>query len=179
MSGKAFETTPKELPKYASREEIKAVIDKANHDTEKHGRRNHLILTILWETGLRAAEISNLHKKDIQTDTIIVRGGKGGKDRVIPIRSETRNLLLIYSDQMKSEDRLFPVSTRQVRNIVYKYSDMHPHTFRHSFAVHCLQDGMNLRTLQIILGHSGLNTTQVYLNLVGSDLKDEYQKVKW
>ena len=179
MCGKAFGSRPKELPKYADKEVIEAVIDKANHDTEKHGRRNHLILTVLWQTGLRAAEISNLRKKDIQTDTIIVRGGKGGKDRVIPVKSETRNLLLIYSDQMRSDERLFPVSTRQIRNIVYKYSDLHPHTFRHSFAVHCLQGGMNIRALQKILGHSGLNTTQVYLDLVGSDLKDEYQKVKW
>jgi integrase/recombinase XerD len=179
MSSKAFVSQPKQLPKYVSKEVIEQAIDKANHDTGKHGRRNHLILTILWQTGIRAEELANLHKKDIQLDTLIVRGGKGGKDRVIPIKNETRNLLLVYSDQLKGEDRLFPISVRQVRNIVYKYSDLHPHTFRHSFAVHCLRNGMNLRALQKILGHSGLNTTQVYLDLVGSDLKDEYEKVKW
>ena len=179
MGMKAFESHPKELPKYVSKEVIEQVIDKANHDTNKHGRRNHIILMTLWQTGMRAEEITYLHKKDIQLDTIIVRGGKGGKDRVIPVRNDLRNLLLVYSDQMKGEDRLFPISTRQVRNIVYRYSDLHPHTFRHSFAVHCLRGGMNIRALQKILGHSGLNTTQVYLDLVSEDLKDEYQKVNW
>jgi integrase/recombinase XerD len=80
---------------------------------------------------------------------------------------------------MKAEDSLFPLSTRQIRNIVYRYSELHPHTFRHSFAVYCLRNGMNLRALQKILGHSGLNTTQVYLDLVGADLQDEYKKVNW
>ena len=176
---KQFDNTPKELPKYCSKEEIEIIIDKANHDTGKHGRRNHIILTVLWQTGMRAEEITNLRKKDIQADTIIIRGGKGGKDRVIPIKSDLRNLLLLYSDQMNGDDRIFPLSTRQIRNIVYRYSKMHPHTFRHSFAVHCLKSGMNIRTLQKILGHSGLNTTQVYLDLVSEDLKDEYQKVNW
>jgi integrase/recombinase XerD len=176
---KTFDSTPKELPKYVSKEEIERIIDKANHDTEKHGRRNHIILTTLWQTGMRAEEITNLHKKDIQMDTIIIRGGKGGKDRVIPVKSDLRNLLLLYSDQLNSDDQLFPLSTRQIRNIVYRYSNIHPHTFRHSFAVYCLQNGMNIRALQKILGHSGLNTTQVYLDLSGADVKDEYKKVIW
>ena len=191
---KTFESQPKQLPKYVNKEVIESIIDKANHDTDKHGRRNHLILTLLWQTGIRASEIANLRKKDIQTDTIIIRGGKGGKDRVIPIKNDIRNLLLVYSDKFKSGDWLFEVGERQIRNIVYKYSpfhmrefkgkqirvyDVHPHTFRHSFAVHCLRNGMNIRALQKILGHSGLNTTQVYLDLVGSDLQDEYKKVEW
>jgi len=179
MATKGFESQPKQLPKYVSKEVIEMAIDKTNHDTGKHGRRNHIILMVLWQTGMRAEETTNLHKKDIQMDTIIVRGGKGGKDPVIPIKSDLRNLLLLYSDQMKGDDILFPLSVRQIRNIVYKYSDLHPHTFRHSFAVHCLKSGMNLRALQKILGHSGLNTTQVYLDLVGADLNDEYKKVNW
>lgn len=179
MVSRGFESQSKQLPKYVSKEVIELAIDKANHDIGKHGRRNHIILSILWQTGLRAEEVANLHKKDIEVDTIIVRGGKGGKDRVIPIKNDLRNLLLLYSDQIKGEDKLFSISVRQIRNIVYKYSDLHPHTFRHSFAVHCLKSGMNLRALQKILGHSGLNTTQVYLDLVSSDLKDEYKKVNW
>jgi integrase/recombinase XerD len=179
MGMKGFESSPKELPKYVSKEVIEEAIGKANHDTNKHGRRNHIILTVLWQTGMRAEEVTHLHKKDIQVDTIIVRGGKGGKDRVIPVKNDLRNLLLVYSDQMKAEDSLFPLSTRQIRNIVYRYSELHPHTFRHSFAVYCLRNGMNLRALQKILGHSGLNTTQVYLDLVGADLQDEYKKVNW
>ena len=175
--------TPHTLPKYLDKTVIEQMIDKANHDTEKHGRRNHLVLTILWQTGMRVSELANLRKKDVQTNNIIIRGGKGGRDRIIPLKNDLRNLLLVYSDQMKADDQLFNLTQRQLRNIVYRYRidgyRVHPHTYRHSFAVHCLKEGMNIRALQKILGHSGLNTTQIYLDLVGSDLTDEFQKVRY
>jgi len=175
--------SPKKLPKFVNKEVIEQVIVKAKHDTGKHGKRNHLILLVLWRTGLRGAEVVNLRKKDIEADSLIVRGGKGGKDRMVPLDSELVNILGVYCDSMKAEKRIFDLSVRQLRNIVYKYKvdgyDIHPHTFRHSYAVYCLKNGMNLRTLQKILGHSGLNTTQIYLDLVGSDLKEEFSKVKW
>lgn len=159
------------------------MIDNANHDTGKHGRRNHLIILTLFQTGLRVSELVNLRKKDIQEDNLIVRGGKGGRDRVIPIKNDLRNILLVFSDQMNAEDYLFKLTDRQVRNIIKKYEisgyHAHPHTLRHSFAVHCLRGGMNIRALQMILGHSSLGTTQIYLDLVGSDLKDEYKKINW
>ena len=56
---------------------------------------------------------------------------------------------------------------------------MHPHTIRHSFAVHCLKSGMNIRSVQKILGHSSLNTTQVYLDVVGADVQEDFEKVVW
>ena len=69
-----------------------------------------------------------------------------------------------------------------MRNITHRYQgelDVHPHTFRHSFAVHCLKSGVNIRALQKMLGHSDLNTTAVYLDLIGEDIKDDYKKVQW
>jgi len=54
-----------------------------------------------------------------------------------------------------------------------------PHTFRHSFAVHCLKHGVNIRTLQKILGHSNLNTTSIYLDVIGKDIKEDFEKVEW
>jgi len=132
---------------------------------------------------MRNSDIVNLKKQDIQDETIIVRQGKGKKDRVIPLESELGNLLGLFVDRLKPRDKLFPITDRQVRNIVYKYSpdelDVHPHTFRHSFAVHCLKGGMNIRTLQRILGHTSLTTTQVYLDLVGKDIVDDFEKVNW
>ena len=158
-------------------------IDNANNDKGKHGRRNHLILTLLWQTGIRASEITHLRKNDIQNDHLLIRQGKGGKDRVIPLKQETRNLLLVYSDQMKADQKLFQIERRQLVNIIKKYRiegyEMHPHTFRHSFAVNCLQSGMNIRSLQKILGHNSLGTTQVYLDIVGEDIKKDYEKVTW
>jgi site-specific recombinase XerD len=181
MEKRYYETTPKKLPKYLPKEEIQRVINNANNDKSKHGRRNHLILTILWQTGIRASELAHLRKNDIQNDTILIRQGKGGKDRIIPIKPESRNLLLVYSDQMKADQTLFPITSRQLWNIINKYKlegyDIHPHTFRHSFAVNCLQSGMNIRSLQKMLGHSSLGITQVYLDIVGDDIKKDYEKV--
>lgn len=183
MRNEAKVSRPKTLPKYISKEVIEQIIAKAKHDKGKHGRRNHLILLILWRTGLRGDEICHLRKKDVDVDSLVVRGGKGGKDRVVPLDSELVNMLGIYCDSMRAEERLFDISVRQVRNIVYKYGvegyEVHPHTFRHSYAVYCMKSGMSLRALQKILGHSGLNTTQIYLDLVGSDIKEEFGKVKW
>ena len=153
---------------------------------------------------MRASEVVNLRKEDIKDKKIFVRQGKGNKDRVIPLESELGNLLGLYIDQLKSRDRLFKVSDRQLRNICYKYSDFHfgekdikdddgnvigkkqikvydfhPHTFRHSFAVYCLKQGMNLRSLQKILGHSQLSTTAVYLDVIAKDVQEDFDKVEW
>jgi len=178
MEKQKFTTNPKTLPKYISKEEIQSILERAKKDRY----RNYILLLCLWRTGMRVSEIVSFRKNQIQDNNIIVRGGKGGKDRVIPLESELGNLLGLFTDRMNVRDKVFPLTERQVRNIVYKYSDnldVHPHTFRHSFAVHCLKNGMNLRTLQKILGHSSLTTTQVYLDIVGKDIKDDFQKVGW
>lgn len=179
MENTTYDTKPKTLPKYITEKEISLILDKAKKDSY----RNYILLLTLWRTGMRNSDIINLRKKDIIDDTIIVRDSKGHKDRVIPLERELSNLLGLYTDRVNPKDRLFPISDRQVRNIVYKYApkelDVHPHTFRHSFAVYCLKHGMNLRTLQKILGHSNLNTTQVYLDVVGEDVKDDFEKVVW
>ena len=72
---------------------------------------------------------------------------------------------------------------RQIQNIVHTYetngNNVHPHTLRHSFAVYCLKNGLNIRSLQKILGHSNLNTTAVYLDVVADDVKDDFKNVIW
>jgi len=179
MGNKPYTTSTKQLPKYISKEEIMNILDKAKKDRY----RNYILLLTLWRTGMRNSDIVNLKKQDIQDNTIIVRQGKGKKDRVIPLESELGNLLGLFIDRLKPRDKLFPITDRQVRNIVYKYApddlDVHPHTFRHSFAVYCIKSGMNIRTLQRILGHTSLTTTQVYLDLVGKDIVDDFKKVDW
>jgi len=174
-----FTTKPKSLPKYISKEEISSILDKAKKDRY----RNYILLLCLWRTGMRVSEVVELKKMDVADGNVIVRDSKHHKDRVIPLESELGNLLGLFSDSMKPRDKLFPLTDRQIRNIVYKYAPtdlgVHPHTFRHSFAVHCLKMGMNLRTLQKILGHSSLTTTQVYLDIVGKDVKDDFGKVEW
>jgi len=179
MKELGFEHKPRKLPKYISKEEITSMLDKAKKDRY----RNFILLLTLWRTGLRVSELVNLRKCDIQDDAIFVKQGKFKKDRIIPLESELSNLLGLYVDRLHHKDKLFPLTDRQIRNITYKYSpdyfNVHPHTFRHSFAVHCLKNGMNLRSLQKILGHTSLATTQVYLDIVGKDIKEDFGKVEW
>jgi len=179
MENKNFNSKPKTLPKYITEVEVSSILDKAKKDRY----RNYILLLTLWRTGMRNSELIKLQKRDIINDTIVVRNAKGNKDRVIPLERELSNLLGLYTDRLNPKDKLFPISDRQVRNVVYKYSpdglDVHPHTFRHSFAVYCLKHGMNLRSLQKILGHSSLTTTQVYLDVVGDDIKEDFGKVNW
>jgi len=181
MVEKPYSPTQKSLPRYQTKEVITNILDKAKKDRY----RNYILLLILWRTGLRVSEVVKLEKRDIIEGNLLVRLGKGKKDRVVPLESELDTLLLGYIDAMKSRDKLFKFSDRQVRNVVKKYTpdelkkDIHPHTFRHSFAVYCLKNGMNLRTLQKILGHSSLTTTQKYLDIVGQDITDDFKKVVW
>jgi len=175
-----YNQAPKNLPKYLSKEEINTLLDKVNHDTMQHSRRNYIMLLTLWRTGMRVSDLVHLKKMDIKEDTIIIRQGKGKKDRVIPLGGDLRNLLLTYSDRLQPEHIIFSITRRQVNNIIKRYAPgVHAHTFRHSFAVHYLKCGGNLRSLQMILGHSTLLTTQVYLTLSGVDVKEDYNKLVW
>lgn len=179
MEKTGFDTTRKILPKYVDDSVISAMLENAKKDRY----RNYILLMAMVRTGMRVSEIVKLKKKDIADNTIMVRLGKGNKDRVIPLESELSNLLGLFCDSLKPNTKLFPLTQRQVRNIVYKYApaglEIHPHTLRHSFAVHCLKNGMNIRNLQKILGHNNLTTTQVYLDVTGLDIKDDFDKVKW
>jgi len=127
--------------------------------------------------------MTKLRKRDITNNTVIVRLGKGRKDRAIPLDHELDSILGLYCDRLAPNQRLFPITDRQIRNIIYRYRpegyDIHPHTLRHSFAVHCLKNGMNIRNLQRILGHERITTTQIYLDLTLTDMKDDYEKVPW
>lgn len=173
------ENIPKRLPNYISKNEVSKIL----YNAKKHNKRNYLMLLILWRAGIRVSEVVKLEKRDICEDTIFIRLGKGKKDRIIPLESELNNILGFYTDGLKPNDKLFNISERQIRNIINKYTPegikASLHTFRHSFAVYCLKNGMNLRSLQKILGHTNLTTTQVYLDIVGEDIKDDYDKINW
>ena len=173
-----YDNKPKKLYKYIDKTKVDEVLDRARKDN----KRNYLILLTLWRTGIRNEELTNLKKQDIKPDRIILRQGKGKKDRIIPLDSHLLDLLTYHMANMTLDDRLFPISTTQVRNIVHKYEgeeSIHPHTFRHSFAVHCLKSGMNIRSLQKILGHTHLDTTAVYLDLIAEEVMDDFKKVEW
>lgn len=168
---------PNKLPNYLTKEVISEILDNAR----KTKYRDYIMLLVLWNTGVRVSELINIKKKDIIESTIIVRQGKGKKDRTIPINSHLTDILCLYTDNIHTKSKLFNIKTRQVRNIVNKYTpkgiNAYPHMFRHSFAVHCLKNGMNLRNLQKLLGHRSLSTTEIYLDVTAIDTKNDYFKV--
>lgn len=169
---------PKKFCKYIDKTKVDLMLERARADN----KRNYLIILTFWKTGIRNSELINLKKKDIQHDQITVRQGKGNRDRIAPIDASLYDLLNFYSSNLTLEDKLFPLSDMAIRNIVHKYQgddDVHPHILRHSFAVHCLKQGLNLRSLQKILGHSNLDTTAIYLDIVADDIKEDYKKVEW
>jgi len=174
-----YNKVTKTLPKYVDKSVISVMLDHA----KSHKMRNYIILLILWKTGIRASELVNLRKIDIKTDCIEIRQGKGKKDRIVPLADDLNNILALYVDNIGKNDYLFNLKRRQIQNIVHTYQpsdeNVHPHTIRHSFAVFCLKNGLNLRSLQKILGHGNLNTTAVYLDVVASDVKEDFKKIVW
>lgn len=167
----------KKLFKYLEKSKVDEILERA-----RINKRDYLLILTLWRTGIRNSELVNLKKKDIKDNRIIIHQGKGHKDRWVPLDKNLRTLLEYHTADMTLDDRVFPISTVQVRNIVHKYQGdeyIKPHTFRHSFAVYYLKSGGNIRVLQKILGHSDLNTTAVYLDLIGEDIINDFNKIEW
>ncbi len=170
----------KKLPKYLTKTKIDEMLERARNDN----KRNYLILLTLWRTGIRNSELVNLRKRDIkfEENRIIIHQGKGNKDRWIPLDKTLGDLLSYHTGDMSLDDVVFTLSTAQIRNIVHSYEGddiVKPHSFRHSFAVFCLRNGINVRVLQKVLGHRDLATTAIYLDLIGEDIMNEFQKVEW
>ncbi len=176
----------RKLPKYLKEDEVRKLLNAP----DRQKTRDRLILRILYRCGLRVSELTSLKIEDIDFDEgmITVREGKGDKDRIVPIDNETLDLIQLYKGDAEEgvlilSQRNEPLSTRQVERIVKKYADeaeinknVYPHMLRHSFAVHSLKAGMNLRSVQKMLGHSSLTTTQIYLDLTGEDVKKDYEE---
>lgn len=177
---------PNKLPKYLREDEIRKLLNSPTREKI----RDRLILRILYKCGLRVSELTKLRIQDIDfTECLItVRGGKGGKDRVVPIDPDTLTLIEFYKEGAEEgvlilSERGTPISTRQVERLVKDYArksgikkNVYPHMLRHTFAVHCLKAGMNLRSVQKMLGHSSLTTTQIYLDITGEDVKRDYEE---
>jgi site-specific recombinase XerD len=146
------------------------------------------LLHLLYDTGLRAREVARLRMGDFdpKMGTLTVRKGKGDKDRVVPYGQQTRETLLTYFHQERLTDALFMGATTgemfTVRGVQYvvnqalKHSglkkNVHPHTLRHSFAVHYLNNGGSLIRLQQLLGHAHVSTTLIYLKYTSVPLRE-------
>lgn len=181
--------TPKigrKLPDTLALEEIDSLINAVDLDTNE-GERNRTMLEVLYGCGLRVSELVTLKISDLFFDEGFLKiTGKGNKQRFVPIGNVTQKYILLYKDTVRihqtikkgCEDTLFlnrrgGQLTRAmvftiIKNLAVKIGlnkKISPHTFRHSFATHLLENGADLRSIQLMLGHESITTTEVYLHL--------------
>ena len=181
----------KRLPRALSWPQVKSLLEPSLYQEEKEGLRDRAILELLYNTGLRLAEISSLKRGDIdfQAGEIKVLG-KGNKERIVPIGENAAKILTAYMDSKKSEDDFIfsnkngeKLGRRGIARVVKKIGakvieekKFSPHVLRHSFATHLLDEGANLLAVKEMLGHEKLSTTQIYTHLSLNRLKEVYKK---
>ncbi|MAG60826.1 hypothetical protein CL619_03490 [archaeon] len=167
----------KRLPEFLTQNELHKVFNAIQNP------KHLLMIKFLYATGIRVSELTNMKVKDLQLDENYawVRQGKGRKDRPIIIAKKIKLQLKkwINKNQLESNDYLFfsyykhkKLSTRTIQAIVKKAQlrarikkNIHPHTFRHSFATHLIEQGNPVTSVQPLLGHNSINTTMRYLHL--------------
>lgn len=183
------------IPTVLNKEEVEKLLDIDLKDSFSY--RNKAMLELLYSTGLRVSELINLRLNNVDFDNCVVKTiGKGNKERIIPISDYAIYFLTKYIDEYrgsmlknKIHDYIFinnhgNYMTRQgffkiIKSIASDKgikTPISPHTLRHSFATHLLDYGADLRSIQEMLGHANLSTTQIYTHVSSEHLKDNYNK---
>ncbi len=183
------------LPKLLSIDEIEQLLNEPDLDNKK-GKRDRAMLELLYATGLRVTELLQLRLKDINLEEgFLICRGKGGKERIVPLGRHAEKSIQNYLDTArpflikKETDLLFATTwggafTRQgFWKMLKKYAQkaglnkkISPHVLRHSFATHLLERGADLRSVQLMLGHSQITTTQIYTHVGSKRLREVYNK---
>ena len=180
----------KKLPVFLTEEQVVKILDAVDK-RDLYSLRDKAILEFLYSTGARVSEVTNLKIDDIDFIGGIAKvKGKGRKERLLPLGEPALCALKGYLDKRNDicpylfiNRRRTRLSERGLRNIINKYItkvsikfNVTPHTFRHSFATHLLNRGADLRSVQELLGHTSISTTQVYTHLTIDSLKKIYNK---
>ncbi|HMA26975.1 MAG TPA: site-specific tyrosine recombinase XerD [Solirubrobacterales bacterium] len=186
----------KKLPEVLSYAEVQRLLAQPRGD-EPATLRDRALLELMYASGLRASETIALEISDVDLDHGIVRArGKGSKERLVPVGGKAVAAVRVYlrtgrPRMSRSHDvrKLFvnfrggPLTRQGLYKIVLRHAEtaglgerMSPHTLRHSFATHLLAGGCDLRSVQEMLGHADLSTTQLYTHLSGEELKEAYFK---
>jgi len=191
----------KRLPTYLTQDEVAKLLATSQEDQSSLGIRNSMMLYVLYSSGMRVSELTALKISDVHFDTRFISvEGKGGKQRMIPLPEVIINMLHDYIQQHAYANfpfsvvpiYLFPVLygkkiktiSRQSCWIILKKlceqagikHAISPHQLRHSFATHLLEKGVDLRSLQVLLGHEGITTVEVYTHVETSQLRKIYDK---
>lgn len=191
-------TSPKSwfsLPKFLSVKEVEALLGQPD-EKEARGIRDKAMLELLYATGLRVSELVSLRLSDLNLeDGFLFCRGKGGKERIVPMGSAAKNAINRYLAESRSgfllrdSDFVFltyrgqPFTRQGFWKVLKKYATrakleekISPHVLRHSFATHLLERGADLRSVQLMLGHSQITTTQIYTHVSRRQLRNMYEK---
>ncbi|MBC7195398.1 MAG: site-specific tyrosine recombinase XerD [Caldisericia bacterium] len=186
-----FPKNEKKLPQVLTVQEIERLINIIPNNSLK-GKRDRAIIELLYSSGLRVSEIINLKIKDIDFNNNYLKCfGKGSKERIVPFGELAKSYILdyleerdkykIFSEYLFVNKRGDKLLRQQINNFLRIYSKkaklkkkVHPHMLRHSFATHLLERGADLRSVQELLGHVDISTTQIYTHLTKDYLKEIY-----
>jgi len=170
------------LPDAPKAGEIETLVDSFDGD-DPLSLRNRALIEIVYSAGLRASEAVGLDLGDVdfEQELVHIRNGKGAKDRVVPLGEQAGALVAQYLHNARpqlvhgAENALFvSVRGRRLDTSTLRRITPHPHRLRHSFATHLLEGGADLRTIQELLGHSSLSTTQMYSHVDAKRLRKVY-----
>ena len=171
----------KKLPIVLSKEEVQLLFNQIQN------LKHRTILVIIYSCGLRISELINLRIKDIDTKRMLIqiRNSKGNKDRQVQLTNQILSLMKKYYNNYLPKNFLIngssggKYSTASIQKIIKRMAlkagirkNITPHTLRHSFATHLLEDGIDIRYIQTILGHSNIQTTQIYTHVSSKHLKN-------
>ncbi|MDC0051743.1 MAG: tyrosine-type recombinase/integrase [Candidatus Actinomarina sp.] len=179
--------TEKKLPNIMTSNYINTLLNEIPTSTTKE-IRDRAIIEILYSSGLRVSEISNLKLNDIKKDLSLRVLGKGNKTRILPMTKQAYKYYELWLNnrvnitKSDSGDFLFlgihgnKISDREIRRIVKLRLGTFPHSIRHTFATHLLDGGADLRVVQELLGHTDPSTTQIYTHVSKKQLKEKYKR---
>ena len=185
----------KKIPKILSGEEVELLLEQPKNCDNK-GIRDKAMLELLYATGIRVSELINLDVSDVNVPMSFVRCMGGKKERIIPIGHHAKDALENYINNVRkymvkdeNETALFVncsgarLSRQGFWKLIKYYqhiagieTDITPHTLRHSFAAHLLENGADLHSIQEMMGHADISSTQVYSRMMNSKIKDVYAK---
>lgn len=185
----------KKLPQILSTQEVELLLEQPKC-VDLKGYRDKAMLELLYATGIRVSELISIDVPDINLDMAFIRCNKGTRERMIPIGSISIAALHDYLNKSRglliqnSEEKALFVNIngrrltrqgfwkiiKQYKNQAKINKDITPHTLRHSFAAHLLENGADLRSIQEMLGHSDISSTQVYAQIAKNKIKEIYKK---
>ena len=194
-SGLESPKVEKKLPQILSTQEVELLLEQPKC-VDLKGYRDKAMLELLYATGIRVSELINLDITDVSLDIGFIKCSKGQRERMIPIGSMAINALKDYLNKARklmiadSDEKALFVNVnggrltrqgfwkiiKQYKNQANINKDITPHTLRHSFAAHLLENGADLRSIQEMLGHSDISSTQIYAQIAKNKIKEVYKK---